>query len=101
MSMPIVSELRVMHSAAGYYIGTECYDCAFWQPYERLSGYWAEEERAVSALSVYIAMEMNIEELEVMPTIGYHKLLGSLDHDELIADVLDEFSNHGPEIYVI
>jgi hypothetical protein len=39
-------ELRVCHSAAGYYLGTQC-NCG---PYSRESGYYKTQEEAAAAL---------------------------------------------------
>lgn len=50
-----VSEIQVMHSAAGYYLGRSCIakdepDMPFEQPYSRESGYYRSEEAAKEAL---------------------------------------------------
>ena len=39
-----ISELKVMHSAAGYYIGRSCFDEGFEEPYSRESGYMTKEQ---------------------------------------------------------
>lgn len=42
--------LEVLHSPAGYYIGTGC-DCqGFWEPYSRESGYYQTKELAEEAM---------------------------------------------------
>jgi len=40
-----LSEVKVLQSAAGYYIGRLYWDedCKAWLPYDRLSGYYASE----------------------------------------------------------
>lgn len=41
-------ELRVLRSAAGYYIGTRCNECG--SPNSRDSGYYSKQEDATKAL---------------------------------------------------
>ena len=55
----VISELKVMKSAAGYYLGTSyTSDDMPWQaPYSRESGYWATEEEAKKALDSGIYSE--------------------------------------------
>lgn len=48
-----VSLLRVLHSAAGYYIGTRC-DCG---PYSRESGYYKTPKQASDALLLFEAAQ--------------------------------------------
>jgi len=50
-----VSEAKVMHSAAGYYIGQAYYDteCGAWLPFSRLSGYYSTQELANDAMPLY------------------------------------------------
>jgi len=45
----VLVEFKVMRSAAGWYIGTEC-DCG---PYSRESGYFASEERTAAILECW------------------------------------------------
>jgi hypothetical protein len=46
-----VSELKVMHSAAGYYIGREQWEYGCWFPYSRESmRYWPTFKEAYAAL---------------------------------------------------
>jgi hypothetical protein len=48
-----VSEVKVMHSAAGYYIGREQFEDGIWWPYSRESvEYWPTLREAVAALSL-------------------------------------------------
>jgi hypothetical protein len=54
--MDIISELKVMHSNAGWYLGrsyTEEGDDIV-MPYSRESGYYSSEELAVSILDVVV-----------------------------------------------
>ena len=50
--MYLVSEYRVLKSAAGYYVGREYWDTEFnyWGPYERESGYYPDAESAQPTL---------------------------------------------------
>ena len=50
--MYLVSEYRVLKSAAGYYVGREYWDTEFnyWGPYERESGYFPDPESAQPTL---------------------------------------------------
>jgi len=52
----LISEYRVLRSAAGWYIG-EVYwdeDLEYWLPWDRTTGYFRDEEMAVSALIPFI-----------------------------------------------
>lgn len=50
-----VSELKVMKSAAGYYIGRSCVESGFpfEQPYSRESGYYRTHEEAAGDLATF------------------------------------------------
>lgn len=50
-----ISETKVLHSNAGYYIGHEYKDRDFdaWLPYDRISGYYATREAAEAELANY------------------------------------------------
>ena len=57
----IISELRVMHSAAGYYIGTACFDPVMPEagcnlPWDRITGYMSKSE-AIRALPLLVTTE--------------------------------------------
>jgi hypothetical protein len=51
-----VTVLRVLQSAAGYYIGTRC-DCG---PYSRESGYYKTRELAAKALPQFVALHRQL-----------------------------------------
>jgi len=54
--MDLISEYRVMQSAAGYYVGTAYYDtdigdaAGYWLPYDRVSMYYGTSEMALDDL---------------------------------------------------
>lgn len=60
----LISEYRVMRSAAGYYIGEEYYDTeigaahpdggGYWLPWDRLSEYFPERDAAVDILREFV-----------------------------------------------
>lgn len=51
-----ISEVKVLKSAAGYYIGHLYFDTDMkvWLPYDRLSGYYATKEDAAQDLPSFI-----------------------------------------------
>ncbi len=51
-----ISEVKVLKSAAGYYIGYLYFDTEMrvWLPYDRLSGYYATKEDAAQDLPSFI-----------------------------------------------
>lgn len=52
----VISETKVLHSNAGYYIGHEYQDRDFenaWLPYDRISGYYANRTAAEMDLQLY------------------------------------------------
>jgi hypothetical protein len=50
---PLVSEFKVMHSAAGYFIGTTYMEEYGEVPNTRETGYWQSEDDAEAALYKY------------------------------------------------
>jgi hypothetical protein len=49
-----ISEFKVMRSAAGWYIGTECLEEYGWVPNSRESGYFETEEEAQRELEFWL-----------------------------------------------
>lgn len=52
----VISETKVLRSAAGYFIGHEYQDRDFegmWLPYDRISGYYANRKQAEIDLDLY------------------------------------------------
>lgn len=60
-----LSEIKVMRSAAGYYIGREQYQqgLAAWQPYNRLSGYMNDQQQAEKLLQKSLEFKKTINEI--------------------------------------
>lgn len=46
----VALKIQVLHSAAGYYIGTQCPNCG---PYSRESGYYKCEQDAIDDINIY------------------------------------------------
>jgi hypothetical protein len=77
INMDIISEYRVMRSAAGWYIGQQYYDKLFgdetgyWLPYDRISGYYPEREMVVDLLREFVYNDLDSDDDEYILTRLY------------------------------
>jgi hypothetical protein len=89
--MDIISEYRVMRSAAGYYIGQEYYDtdvgdeAGYWLPYSRLGVYYPDREGALDILRYFVCHDVEDDD-EYILTRAYFEDRVSFWHN------LDNFS---------
>lgn len=58
--MSRISELKVLQSAAGYYLGKVYWDreAKAWFPYDRYSGYFPTREAAEQALELHLRADL-------------------------------------------
>lgn len=96
----IVSELRVLRSAAGFYIGREYLDDEFnfWGPYSRDSEcYFRTREHAEAALPTWLVAEAPSLE-EYVGTIAYLEMMArGLPRDVVLQEMFDEIAREQRE----
>jgi hypothetical protein len=79
-----ISELKVLESRAGYYVGREMYneDYEKWFPYIRVSGYTMDKEQAQSILQDALEFKKDIKNISE----GNLEVMAGAFHDRLDED---------------
>lgn len=88
----LISEYRVMKSAAGWYIGQEYYDtnigdaAGYWLPYDRLTDYFPDRESALDIIREFVYHDLYDDGDEYILCRAYFEDRVSFWH------ILDNFS---------
>lgn len=103
-----LSEIKVMRSAAGYYIGREQYEngLAAGQPFNRLSGYMKDQQQAEKLLQKSLEFKKTINEIGTGNLRIVYNSLNEKIHDDphnglkrnLIKDTLQHDRGYNIEI---